>query len=255
MSLIENPTEDTIDMHQVRLEGNADLSSIDIIRSDVDLMFKFASNSGKKLPEKFNLTDDDKNFENLISNYNSLLDIVKPATPESILYLNAELNNVDKNGKWYLIPIYTKCILYAVIALLVMIGVSLHPDVNVDNQKIGLLESNGKILLLNLAFICAASLLGVMFYLLKTIGDKIKKSSLMPHDSIQLNAAIIIGIISGFVVTELFALNSDALDNTQFLVIHKMTLALLGGFSSDAIFSILSGIVAKFKNMFSAPAV
>jgi len=243
------PIDEEIRLDKIRLEGNSSITNLDIIRDDISLMFKFAVNTGKELPSNLSLVPNETSYTNLISDYNSLLKLIAPVTPESILYLNAELTNVGKDGKWYLIPIFTKCIVLAAIALVAMIAVSMHPEVNELNQNSGLLDSNGHILLLNLGFICAASLLGVMFYLLKTIGDKIKNSTLLPHDSIELNAAIIIGVISGFVITELFTLNSSTIDN-NFLVIHKMTLALLGGFSSDAIFSIMQGIVNKFRGMF-----
>ncbi len=238
-----------IRLEDIRLESNVDITNLDVIKSDVDLMFKFAVNTGKHIPGNLKFDEED-NYENLIADYNTLLKVIEPVTPESILYLNAELTNIGKDGKWYLIPIYTKCIVLALLALGVLIFVAMHPLVNEVNQNSGLLDSTGYTLLLNLVFICAASLLGVMFYLLKTLGDKIKSTTLLPYDSIQLNASIIIGIISGFVVTELFTLNDNTIEN-NFLVIHKMTLALLGGFSSDAIFSILQSIVNKFRSMFA----
>ncbi len=243
------PVHDDIRLEEIRLEANDKITNLEILKTDIGLMFKFAVNTGRELPNNLNL-DEKADYKMLISDYNALLKVVKPVTPESILYLNAELTNIGKDGKWYLIPIFTKCIILAALALLVLIAVSMHPVVNEVNQNIGLLEASGHTLLFNLAFICAASLLGVMFYLLKTIGDKIKTTTLLPHDNIELNAAIIIGIISGFVITELFTLTSDTFEN-NFLVIHKMTLALLGGFSSDAIFSILQGVVNKFRKMFS----
>ena len=245
-----NAVGENIRLDEIRQEGNEKISNLEILRSDISLMFKFAVNTGKEIPNNLTFSAQNSDYGSLISDYNALVKIISPATPESILYLHAELTNVGKDGKWYLIPVFTKCIVLAVLALLALIAVSMHPAVNEVNQNCGLLDSSGHVLLLNLAFICAASLLGVMFFLLKTIGDKIKTTTLMPHDSIELNADIIIGIISGFVITELFTLNSTTIDN-NFLVIHKMTLALLGGFSSDAIFSILQGIVNKFKSMFS----
>lgn len=249
MTPLIEPVDEEIRLEDIRLETNERYSNLDILRSDISLMFKFAVNTGRELPTNLSLSASD-NYSTLISDYNALLKVISPVTPESILYLSAELTNVGKDGKWYLIPIFTKCIVLAAIALVALIAVSMHPIVNEANQNSGLLDSTGHVLLLNLIFICAASLLGVMFYLLKTIGDKIKTTTLLPHDSIDLYASIIIGVISGFVITELFTLNSSSIEN-NFLVIHKMTLALLGGFSSDAIFSILQGVVNKFRKMFS----
>ncbi len=249
MTPIIESVDDDIRLEEIRLEANEKISGKEVLKADICLMFKFAVNTGKELPSNLNLSDN-ADYPTLISDYNALLKVIQPVTPESILYLNAELTHVGRDGKWYLIPIFTKCIVLAALALVLLVAVSMHPSVNEINQNVGLLDASGHTLLFNLTFICAASLLGVMFYLLKTIGDKIKSTTLLPHDNIEINASIIIGIISGFIITELFTLTSDTLQN-NFLVIHKMTLALLGGFSSDAIFSILQGVVNKFQKLFS----
>ena len=91
-----------------------------------------------------------------------------------------------------------------------------------------------------------------MFYLLKTISDKIKNYTLLPVDSIEVNATIIIGVISGFIIAELFDFNENVMAGS--IEAQKMTLALLGGFSSDAIFSVLKGIVNKTKALFATPS-
>ncbi|MFK7907338.1 MAG: hypothetical protein AB8B69_19540, partial [Chitinophagales bacterium] len=146
--------------------------------------------------------------------------------------------------------IISKLLIIAAIALVLLITISLSPDVNAKNQAEGLLASQGLVLLYNLIFICSASLLGVMFYLLKTISDKIKNYTLLPVDAIEVNATIIIGIISGFIISELFTFTPEAMGGS--VESQKMTLALLGGFSSDAMFSVLKGIVNKMKSVFSS---
>lgn len=122
--------------------------------------------------------------------------------------------------------------------------------VNAKNLSEGILASEGLVLLYNLVFICSGSLLGVMFYLLKTISDKIKNYTLLPMDAIEVNATIIIGVISEFIISELFTFDADTLGGS--IETQKMTLALLGGFASDAMFSVLKGMVNKMKALFSS---
>jgi len=219
------------------------------VRDDIGLMMNYAINSGKELPNNISLSGkiDDAT---LIDNYNAIRKIIAPATVESIRYINSQMILRGDTRKWYQIPIFTKCVVIAGIALVALILMSLSKDVNEVNQAKGLLNSSGRILFYNLVFICAASLLGVMFYLLKTFGDKIRNYTLIPANSIELNASILIGVISGFVISELFAYSLENI-STQYVEIRKMTLALLGGFSSDAIFSTLQGIVNKFKKLVS----
>jgi len=224
--------------------------NIQVIKSDIGLMLNFAVNSGKELPAGINLqaTSDEAS---LLADYNSLRKVIAPATVESIKFINSQMLLSGSTKKWYRIPIYSRCVIIAAIALVALILISLSPKVNEEAQSAGLLNASGLDLLYNLTFICAASLLGVMFYLLKTFGDKIRNYTLIPANSVELNASIIIGVISGFVISELFAYTTQSIGNQQ-IEIHKMTLALLGGFSSDAIFSTLQGVVNKFKQMVSA---
>ena len=228
------------------LDSKYDVSAI---KDDIGLMLNYAVKTGRALPNSLSLTNpaDDST---MIDTYNNLQKVIQPATVESIKYINSQMIMEGKIKKWYQIPIFTKCVVIAAIALIALIVISLSPIVNEANQAKGLLESNGWTLLYNLIFICAASLLGVMFYLLKTFGDKIRNYTLIPANAIELNASIIIGVISGFVISELFTYTIDSI-GSQNVEIHKMTLALLGGFSSDAIFSTLQGIVNKFKQLVS----
>ena len=218
------------------------------LQSDFSLMFKHAIEQGLELPTNLILEKNDKSA--LVGNYNALRKVIQPATVESIQYIHSEMLKKDGKAKWFQIPIFTKCIIIASIALVMLIAISLSPIVNEANQARGLLESSGKTLFYNLVFICAASLLGVMFYLLKTFGSKIKNYTLRESDAIELNASILIGLISGFVISELFSFTLSNISN-EYIEIQKMTLALLGGFSSDAIFTILQGIVNKIKSLIS----
>ncbi len=229
---------------------NVPLDRITILNNGISEMLAFALNKGIQLPTNLSqangtqLTDE----SNLIGTYNSLATAIAPATIESIMYIKSKIIIEGDAPKWYMIPIFTKCISISMIALISLISVSLLPEVNQANQMKGVLESSGSVLFYNLVFVCAAALLGVMFYLLKTVTDKIKDNSLVPIDGIEINAHIIIGVISGFIIAELFNFNIDTL--AQYVEIRKMTLALLGGFSADAIFSVLKGIVNKTKSFF-----
>ncbi|PHI20492.1 hypothetical protein CEQ90_06995 [Lewinellaceae bacterium SD302] len=220
------------------------------LEAGITEMTGFAVRRGISLPVQPTATQGD-NAQ--INYYNTLLETIKPATVQSIRYINSKVVDYER-GKaiWYRVPIFNKCIAIALIALIVLIGVSLSPTVNEQNMSKGLLNSSGVILLANLIFVCSAALLGVMFYLLKQISDKIKNYSLLPIDAIEINTTILIGVISGFIIAELFTFDTSTLSSS--VELHKMTLALLGGFSSDAIFTVLQSIVNKAKTFFAGSA-
>lgn len=222
------------------------------IQVDVSDMIRYASKRGIAIPTTVTL-DDTTDQTHLLANYNTMVTAIQPATVQSVHYINHHiLGSDDEDKKWYATPVMSKCLFIAGLALISMILTSLSPVVNSDNQKAGLLNSEGMTLLTNLTFICSASLLGVMFFLLKTISDKIKNYTLLPVDSIEVNATIIIGVISGFIIAELFDFNKEFMAGS--VEAQKMTLALLGGFSSDAIFSVLKGVVNKAKALFATPS-
>lgn len=232
------------------VEGNSNTVNVDweTIKNNSSVMIAYATKRGIALPPKLPIGEEQSHL-NLLETYNALIPIVAPATPASIKYINDSMAKHGRQLKWYEFPILTKCLVIATMALIAMIGISLFPQVNAENQARGLLNSSGWILFYNLVFICSASLMGVMFYLLKTISTKIRNYTLKEEDSIEINGSILIGVISGFIIAELFTFSVAQF--TGDIEIQKMTLALLGGFSADAIFTIIQNFVNRVKALFS----
>ncbi|MEM1119646.1 MAG: hypothetical protein AAGJ18_04315 [Bacteroidota bacterium] len=218
------------------------------LNAGLETMVKFAAKRSLPIPIELNLEHQSK--DTLLTDFNKMAQTIQPATVQSINYINEHILCLDDEKPWYKTPIFAKCLIIAALALICLISVGLLDVVNQENQEQSILTLSGLDLFYNLLFICSASLLGVMFYLLKTISDKIKDYTLLPVDAIEINSTIIIGLISGFVVAELFTINFDSLPNS--IEMQKMTLALLGGFSSDAIFSTLQAVVDKVKALFAA---
>ncbi|NNF22449.1 MAG: hypothetical protein HKN67_10930, partial [Saprospiraceae bacterium] len=79
-----------IQIEEVRIEADTEISSNESLRSNVELMFKYAVNTGKELPTNLNLKKN-SNYQELIADYNTLMKLISPSTPESIRYINAEL--------------------------------------------------------------------------------------------------------------------------------------------------------------------
>jgi hypothetical protein len=221
-------------------------TSLEKLKYDYDLMLDYSIKRGIPLPKQLILDNSKLNNDELVSNYNDLTNSILPTTVESITYINNYMFSNSAVKKWYQIPIYSKSLFISILALLAVIAISLSPDVNNENLSKGLLASSGKTLFYNLSFICSSSLLGVMFYSMKSMNEKIKSYTLTQVHVLELNSVILVGVISGFLISEVFSsiVTSGFKDS---VVITKMTLSILGGFSSDAIFSILQGLVNKIK--------
>ena len=54
--------------------------------------------------------------------------------------------------------------------------------------------------------------------------------------------------MSGLIISEMIVLYSDNPNDIN--LFNKSILALIGGFSADAIFSILEGLILRLKNIF-----
>lgn len=219
---------------------------------EIQIMLDFVYTKGIKLPDNIStpsLTNDKTNINAvaLASDYNALVAAIVPSTPESIKYIGNEFTGNISAVKSWKIPAVKKYIVITILALIGLIGFSLMPDVNAENQEKGILALSGIPLLVNLSVIFFAALLGVMFYILKTIKDKIDNFTLDGVDIFSYNISIIIGIVSGFIISELFTFATPVINSS--IEIHKMTMALLGGFASDAIFSILQNLVNKIKSL------
>ncbi len=71
----------------------------------------------------------------------------------------------------------------------------------------------------------------------------------MPEQSIYYVGLIVLGIMSGLILSEIVATYNNGESLTVF---NSCVLALVGGFSSDAIFSVLQGIINKIKAVFTS---
>lgn len=241
------PKESTVEptIHDVPVKVNSD-PNVHIV-SYCEQMFDYAISKGLPIPKQIQYDFKSADQATLLENYNQLTTLIAPANLRSISFIQRYIFNEKKMKKWWNIPIYSKCFYLSLIALLAVIAISLSPIVNNANLSKGLLDSSGINLLYNLIFVCSSAMLGVMFYSLKSINDKIKAYTLTPIDVLELNSNILIGVISGFIISELFTVLLSQFGD--YMEITKMTLAMLGGFSADAIFSILQGVVNKMKSL------
>lgn len=218
------------------------------IKQELEDMLAFAMGNGKVINTELNPLIESNNLDDLINAHNILAKNIAPATPKSIKYLK-KLNTSDNSVNIFSkLPIIRNLIILALIFLALFIGTSLSNQVDNASLAKGVLENHGTSLLLNLLFLCATSGLGVIFYLLKSVSEGIQKGTLMPEQSIYYVGLIVLGIMSGLILSEVVATYNGGKSLTVF---NSCVLALVGGFSSDAIFSVLQGIINKIKAVFT----
>ncbi|AGC77809.1 hypothetical protein LX97_02012 [Nonlabens dokdonensis] len=216
---------------------------------EVNQMMAFAVYNGKTVNTDVIPLIQNDSVDDLIHAHNLLCANVAPATPKSIAYtFQLREKNKDKSLLTKL-PLVRNLIIMAIIFLITFILTGQSPLVNDASLDLGVMNNHGIDLLFNLGYLVSISGIGVIFYLLKNVTTAVKNSTLIPEDSIYYVALVVLGLISGLVISEI--LGFYVKDPNNINLFNKSVLALIGGFSTDAIFSVLQGIIDKLKALFT----
>jgi len=216
--------------------------------NEINNMLSFAIFNGITINTEVNDLIQNSSVDDLINAHNLLCKNIAPATPKSIEYTK-KLRQEGKNKALFSrLPLVRNLIILALFFLAIFIVTGLSPSVNNDSLDKGIMDNQGLSLLLNLGFLTAISGLGVLFYLLKSVSTAVKNSTLVPEDTIYYVALIVLGVIAGLITSEIISFYKT--DSSDINLFNKSVLALVGGFSSDAIFSILQGIIDRIKAIF-----
>ncbi|WP_299336272.1 hypothetical protein [uncultured Psychroserpens sp.] len=221
---------------------------IDEMSKEINNMLSYAVYNGININTDINSLIQDSNVDDLINVHNLLCKNIAPATPKSIEF-SKKLHEKSKS-RFVLgsLPLVRNLIILAVLFLVIFIITGLSPNVNNDSLDKGIMHNNGMKLLLNIGYLSAIAGLGVTFYLLKSVSNSLKKGTLLPEESIEYMAQVILGIIAGLLLSEILSVYIT--DPNSINLFNKSVLALIGGFSSDAIFSMLQGVIDRIKSIF-----
>ncbi|WP_299894511.1 hypothetical protein [uncultured Aquimarina sp.] len=245
----KNPTSNTSnETNTTKIIPGISENIIQTLSDEINNMLSYAIFNGITINTEVNTLIQNSSVDDLINAHNLLCKNVAPATPKSIEFIR-KIREQGK-GKNFLskLPILRNLVLLSLIFLVAFIVTGISPEVNNDSLDKGIMENQGISLLLNLGFLTSISGLGVLFYLLKNASTAVKNGTLVPEDTIYYAALIILGIIAGIISSEIISFYQE--DGKNINLFNKSLLALIGGFSSDAIFSILQGIIDRVKTIF-----
>jgi len=218
--------------------------------SEINNMLSYAIYNGITINTQINPLIQNSNVDDLINAHNLLCKNVAPATPKSIEYTKVLRQEGDNKSFFRKLPLVRNLILLSLFFLITFVLTSMSAEVNNDSLDEGLMKNHGLPLLLNMSFLVSVSGLGVLFYLLKDVSSAVKNNTLVSEESISYVAQIVLGIIAGLLMSEVISFYSG--DPQGINLLDKTFLALFGGFSSDAIFTILQGVINKIKNLFTS---
>ncbi|TRX54850.1 hypothetical protein FNH22_19035 [Fulvivirga sp. M361] len=218
-------------------------------RSEVDIITTYVLGKGKKIPEQVCQLIVSHKLSELLLAHGQLCELIKPSTPESILYLRQYLHS-----KPYLfspIPLARNFIVIALLSVTLLLGIGLSEDVNSEILSKGILNNSGLPLLKNLVFLCSGAGIGTVFFLLSKLTKEVKEATLVKNDITYYYAMLIMGILSGLIMSEMIVLNQSNLDG-QSVEMNRLLFALLGGFSSELVYGMLQAIVNRLRTIVGA---
>lgn len=244
----EKTSQKTVASSETKVIPGVSQEVINSLNEEINLMLAFAAHNGMIINTDVNSLIQSDNVDDLINAHNLLCKNVAPATPKSIAYTNRIQFNGNSKSIFRQIPLVRNLILLAVFFLIAYIALGQTSAVNNDSLDKGVLNNQGLDLILNLGFLASISGLGVLFHLLKKVSSSVLNSTLVPEETISYASQILLGIISGLILSEIISVYTQ--DPTEINLFNKSVLALIGGFSSDAIFSILEGLITRLKTIF-----
>ena len=181
-----------------------------------------------------------------------LAQAVAPATPRSLRFLQKE---AESGGFWsFLGPIrlVRRLIGVAICSVIALFALSLSPQVDGQAGNFSLLNNSGLDLLLNELFLLSAASLGVSFANLYQAQIYLRDCTFDPRFESSYWVRYVLGLMSGTILAFLVPIDhwlegSKAVENLHGM--GKPTLALLGGFSTQAIYRILFQMVNAVESL------
>ncbi len=221
---------------------------IDELSREINNMLAFAVYNGTIINTEVNALIQNSNVDDLINAHNLLCKNIAPATPKSIEY--TKKLHTKGQGKTFFsqLPLVRNLIILALFFLIIFIFTGQTEAVNNDSLDLGMMSNHGSSLLLNLGYLASVSGLGVLFSILKRVSGSVINGTLVPEETMEYAAQIVLGIIAGLLMSEVIVFYTK--DAESINLFNKSVLALIGGFSSEAIFSILQGLIDRIKAIF-----
>jgi len=258
-------------MH-VENRSSQDNSSTHILLNELKAMLVYATGQGRSLPagvvayvhvlekklaqeNRADLVQTEasmvtaEELVQLAAYHRQMAESVKPAKPNSIHLVQQESLGAFKFlGPIALVRQLTVLALFFLVSTVLL---ALSSEVNRTTINQGIFESSGVVLLLNLLFLLCCAGLGATFSSLHQLFYYINSTTYDPKFNATYWIKIMMGLMSGLMIAELMpldTLNSGAAGDIEDL--DKPLIALLGGFSSDLLYRILSRILATVEQLF-----
>lgn len=174
-----------------------------------------------------------------------LSQIIKPAKPSSIMLLEEASANRHFLHILGPVPLVRQMMVTALLSTFAFIIISLSSLVDANPEAGNVLHSSGLRLLYNELFFLAAAGIGASFAALFRVNHYIVEGTYDPKYEPSYWTRFVLGLIAGLILAELVPIDNGG----SFEVLSRPILALLGGFSSTAVYRILNSLVSAVESL------
>lgn len=233
-------------------------------------MASFAISRGKSVDAAYvaplHKDDSEINGSELLPVYNYLINLVKPATPGTLVLFEKNRQSTKHFKFLGPLPIVRQFMLLSMVSLLALIITSLSSDVNTHTIQLSLLQGNGIDQALRLTFLLACASVGASFYALFKMNSYINQGTFDMKYSATYWTRFVLGLVAGVLLSELFVVFINPTESTQKITSNeglnenlvldsanyllKPILAILGGFSAGLVYRILNRLIEAVESVF-----
>lgn len=218
----------------------------------------------KSLSEQTQVDKYERKLESLAKIHSKLAQVVAPSKPETITLMAQE--RARKPLLLFLgsVPLIRRMMMVAIISLVALIGLSLSPYIDNTNMEASMFDMEGLQLLYVQSILLSAAAIGASFAALFKANSYVTAAIYDPKYESSYWVRFVVGLISGIILTQLIPINVNAVadaaeksmgaeGSSMSLAAIRITMALVGGFSANLVYTILDRIVETVQSFISPP--
>jgi hypothetical protein len=173
-----------------------------------------------------------------------LAKLVAPASPSTLHLLDPTYHEPIRFGSLGPVSVVRQLVMFSMGCVLAFIVGSIYHltfGVGQSTEPLHALAEN--------VYWLAAAGVGASFAVLFQMNETIAKGTFDPNDAPAYWIKVFLGVVAGFILVAMVP--TEGIDNPDAQVLAKPTIALLGGFSAQAVYRILNRLVETLEDLFS----
>ena len=187
----------------------------------------------------------------LATAHERLARLVAPARPGTIYIMDRVYHRPGRLGAFGTLDLVRQMVTVAIVCVVGFIGLSILHVATGETSAAG---GGGSFLattpalagIVEMLFWLSAAGIGAAFAMLFQINDYVARRTFDPDYATSYWIKFFLGMVAGFILVALVPIN---LDNNQVDTFAEPTVALLGGFSAQAVYRILNRLVETLENL------